>query len=165
MREEDVKDLSQFLQEFQSETDRGAALVGAALIDLRLSETLKAFFVDCSSSRALLKDGVEGALGAFGSRTLACHALGLIDDAEKETCNLIAKIRNQFAHKAHGTSFDTQAIKDHCGRFKVSLPGDPKDFKNKPRALFINAVVLTAVGLTYRAEWVAKERRISKSWP
>ena len=37
MREEDIKYFSEFLAEFQKETDRGAALVGAALIDTRLA--------------------------------------------------------------------------------------------------------------------------------
>lgn len=165
MREEDLKDFSRFLAEFQGETDRGAALVGATLIDLRLSETLKAFLVDSPSTRALLKDGVAGPLGSLGARILACHALGLIDDEEKAACTLIAGVRNKFAHRAHGTSFETQAIADQCKGFRLSLPGDPIDFVNKPRAVFINAVVLISLRLAYRSEWVAKEKRVPKSWP
>jgi mannitol operon repressor len=45
MREEDIKDFTNFLKEFQEETDRGAALVGAAIIDHRLIDTLRAFMV------------------------------------------------------------------------------------------------------------------------
>lgn len=71
-----MKDFSRFLEEFQGETDRGAALVGAALIDLRLSETLRAFLVDGPSARVLLKDSVAGPLGSLGARILACYALG-----------------------------------------------------------------------------------------
>lgn len=90
---------------------------------------------------------------------------GLIDDEEKEACTLISRVRNKFAHRAHGTSFMSKDIADQCKHFKLSLPGDPKDFTEKPRAVFINAVVLISLRLTYRAEWVAKERRASKSWP
>jgi hypothetical protein len=43
VREAGLQDYSAFLFEFQSETDRGATLVGAAMIDDRLEETLRAF--------------------------------------------------------------------------------------------------------------------------
>ncbi|UWQ53107.1 hypothetical protein [Leisingera caerulea] len=163
MREGDLKDFSNFLEEFQGESDRGAALVGAALIDLQLSETLKAFFVESSSTKALLS--TSGPLGSLNARILSCHALGLIDDTEKDACTRIAGVRNKFAHLAHGTSFETQAIADQCKGFKLSLPGKPNDFKDKPRLIFINAVVLICLRLTYRSDWVAKERRTTKSWP
>jgi mannitol operon repressor len=45
VRDVDFEDFSAFLREFQSETDRGAALVGAALIDQKLADTLRSFFV------------------------------------------------------------------------------------------------------------------------
>ena len=46
----DAKDLSQFLGELQTETDRGLPLVAAALIDEKLLEALQGFFV-CRKSR------------------------------------------------------------------------------------------------------------------
>jgi hypothetical protein len=54
MREEDIRDFSAFLKEFQTETDRGAALVGAALIDQKLSDTLRSFFVVGNTAAELL---------------------------------------------------------------------------------------------------------------
>lgn len=39
MRDEDIKNFSAFLKEFQAETDRGAALVGAALIRATLAKS------------------------------------------------------------------------------------------------------------------------------
>ncbi len=44
MRPVDVNDLNSFVRELELETDRGLPLVGAALIDDRLQETLRAFF-------------------------------------------------------------------------------------------------------------------------
>ena len=55
MREADRKDLSTFLREFESETDRGSALVGAALIDQKLADTLRSFFVLGKISNELLE--------------------------------------------------------------------------------------------------------------
>ncbi|MGB5080714.1 MAG: hypothetical protein WBO23_08220 [Burkholderiales bacterium] len=39
-----AEDLAKFVEELKRETDRGLPLVGAALIDDRLTETLRAFF-------------------------------------------------------------------------------------------------------------------------
>jgi len=57
MRDADLRDFTDFLHEFQSETDRGAALVGAALIDQKLADTLRAFFVKGKTAGELLDGG------------------------------------------------------------------------------------------------------------
>jgi hypothetical protein len=121
MREENLKDFNAFLQEFQNETDRGAALVGAAIIDLRLQETLRAFMVSNNAADELL-EGPGAPLGTFSSRIAATYALGLIDPHEKNECTMIRKIRNEFAHRAHGTTFSDPEIARHCRTLKSKLP-------------------------------------------
>lgn len=164
MREEDIKDFSAFLHEFQSETDRGAALVGAALIDQRLSDTLRSFFVVAKTAGELL-DGGTAPLGTLSARIKTCHALGLIDTHELGECDLIRKVRNGFAHSVHGTTFADPRIAALCDRLQSDLPGGREAFKENPRGMFINSVVLTVMRLTYRAEWVAREKRVTRSWP
>lgn len=164
MREDDLKDFSSFLKEFQSETDRGAALVGAALIDQKLSDILEAFMVNNKIADELL-NGANAPLGALSARTKAAYAFGLIDDHELGECDLIRKIRNEFAHSIHGTTFFDQKIHSLCKNLKSDLPGERKDFSDKPREMFINAVILIVLRLTYRSERVSKERRITKTWP
>jgi len=164
MREEDIKDFSAFLREFQSETDRGAALVGAALIDQKLADTLRAFFVSGKTAGELL-DGGTAPVGTLSSRIKACHALGLIDGFELRECDLIRKVRNEFAHSIHGTTFAEPKISALCDRLQSDLPGGREAFKDKRRQIFINAVILTVMRLTYRAEWVAKEKRVTRNWP
>jgi mannitol operon repressor len=164
MREEDVKDFQAFLQEFQSETDRGAALVGAALIDLRLTETLRAFMVSNNAADELL-EGPTAPLSSFSSRIAASFALGLIDAHEKHECHTIRKVRNEFAHRAHGTTFKDSAITKLCDDLKSNLPGDKSMYTDNPRFIFVNAVILVSLALTYRSQWVAKEKRVTKRWP
>jgi mannitol operon repressor len=164
MRDADVKDFSVFLHEFQSETDRGAALVGAALIDQRLADTLRAFMVAGKVAGELL-DGGTAPLGTFSARARASYALGLLDQHEFSECNIIRKIRNEFAHRVHGTAFTTPPIASLCHSLQSDLPDGRDGFKDNPRGIFINAVVLTVMRLTYRAEWVATERRVTRSWP
>ena len=164
MRESDLQDFTRFLGEFQGESDRGAALVGAALIDLRLSETLRAFMVGPKAAADLLEGGTA-ALGTFSSRIKATFALGLIDSHERSECDLIRKVRNEFAHQPHGITFDDPKISGPCDRLKSDLPGGRAAHVGKPRFVFINAVILTVMRLTYRAERVAAERRITRTWP
>lgn len=164
MRETDLQNFTDFLNEFQSETDRGAALVGAALIDQKLADTLRAFFVNGRTARELLEGGTA-ALGSFSARIKVAHALGLIDDLELRECNRIRKIRNEFAHSIHGLAFTEPKVSDLCFGLESDLPGGRAAFAGKPRGVFVNAVILTVLRLTYRAEWVAKERRVTKTRP
>ncbi len=92
MRLDHAEDLAQFVEELKKETDRSLPLVGAALIDEKLLETLQAFFVEGKSSKRLLMEG-NAPLGTFSSRIEACYSLGLIDEFEYQEVSLI---RNEF---------------------------------------------------------------------
>jgi|ERR1700722_5612866 len=164
MHEADVKDFKKFLKEFQSETDRGAALVGAAIIDHRLTDTLRSFMVSNKAASTLL-DGATAALGTFSSRIDATFALGLISAHEYGECHAIRKVRNEFAHSKHGTTFKDPDVKRLCDKLQSDLPGGRKKFADDPRSIFVTAVILVALALTYRADWVAKERRVTRTWP
>ena len=49
MRLDHAEDLAKFVEELKRETDRGLPLVGAALIDEKLLETMQSFFVEGKS--------------------------------------------------------------------------------------------------------------------
>lgn len=164
MREAELRDFSAFLNEFQAETDRGAAMVGAALLDQKLADTLRSFFVAGKSADQLL-DGGSAPLGTFSARIKSAHALGLIDDFEMTECNLVRKIRNEFAHGIHGTSYADIKIANMCEGLQSDLPGGRGAFKGNHRAQFVNAVCILVMRLTYRAEWVISERRETRRWP
>jgi mannitol operon repressor len=165
VRQVDLQDLAAFLREFQGESDRGAALVGAAVTDERLVETRRAFMVSNKAASSLL-DGGTAPLGTFSSRIDAAFALALIDAHEHRECHIIRKIRNEFAHSRHGVSFADRKISDLCRTFQTKMPGvQGEGLEDKPRLVFINAVILISTGLIYRAEHVAKEKRVTRSWP
>ena len=164
MREADLKDFAAFLEEFQAETDRGAALVGAALIDQKLKDTLAAFFAERRVGAELL-DGGNAPLGTLSARIKAALCLGLINRDEFHECDLIRKIRNEFAHRTHGTTFSDPVIATHCSKLRSDLPGGANAFRDNPRGVFINATILTVLRLTYRSEYVAREKRVIRAWP
>jgi len=158
-----AEDLAKFVEELKRETDRGLPLIGAALIDELLRETLRAFCCEERSSSKLL-DPANAPLGTFSSRSQACYALGLIDDHEFAEIALIRKIRNEFAHAKHGTSFQTEKVKGLCASLSSSLPEGEDYPLSDPRFRFTNSVVSMVLRLYYRPDWVATERRQPKTW-
>jgi len=158
-----AQDLAQFVDELKRETDRGLPLVGAALIDDRLTATLRAFFCEVPSSGKLL-DEPNAPLGTFSSKADACYALGLIDDFEYNEIALVRKVRNEFAHAKHGMSFAAPRVQGLCSSLMSDLPTGSNYPLQHPRFRFTNAVLCLALRLYHRPDWVALERRGSKAW-
>jgi mannitol operon repressor len=158
-----AEDLANFVEELKRESDRGLALVAAALIDDRLTETLRSLFCQGPSAARLLDEG-NAPLGTFSSRAEACFALGLIDDHEFSEITLIRKVRNEFAHAKHGISFHDTRVKGLCSSLKSHLPEGVGYPINEPRFRFTNAAVAIVLRLYHRPEWVALERRTPKAW-
>lgn len=163
MRLDHAEDLAKFVEELKAETDRGLPLVGTALIDEKLKETLEAFFIEGKSSNKLINEG-NAPLGTFSSRLEACNALGLIDQYEYSEINLLRKVRNEFAHAKHGISFQSDRIKGFCSTLTSSLPEGENYPLSDPRFRFMNAVVCIVLRLYYRPDWVMKEKRQVKDW-
>ena len=162
MRDEDIKYFSEFLAEFQKETDRGAALVGAALIDNRLEALLRSHFLKSKIAEELIEGG-NAPLGTFSSRIKLAYALGLITALEFEECEIIRRIGNDFAHGVHGLTFQEQKLSALCNNLKANTP-DGKRFDGNPRQLFINSVVLLSLALWYRPEYAAKYKAVARDW-
>lgn len=162
MTEEDIKYFSKFLKEFQSETDRGAALVGAALIDERLERILNSHFVECKQSDELL-NGVNSPLGTLNARAKLSYCLGLITTLEFKEIEIIRQVRNLFAHKVIGLTFNSQKVSDMCKNLKANFPETDESKKNA-RSLFINSVILTSLALWYRPEHSSKFKSEERVW-
>lgn len=162
MRDEDIEYFSAFLAEFQKETDRGAALVGAALIDTRLEAVLRSHFLKSKVVEDLL-DGGSAPLGTFSSRIKLAYALGLITELEFNECEIIRRIRNDFAHGVHGLTFQDQKLTALCNNLKANTP-DGKRFDGNPRQLFINSVILLSLAFWYRPEYAAKYMAVARDW-
>ena len=163
MRLDHAEDLAKFVEELKRETDRGLPLVGAALIDEKLLETLQAFIIEGKSSKKLLTKG-NAPLGTFSSRIEACFSLGLIDKFEYQEISLIRKIRNEFAHARHGISFQTEKIIGYCTSLKSEVPELEGYSTKDPKFIFMSAIVCIVLRLLNRTAWVVKERRELKAW-
>ncbi len=161
--EPEVRELSEFLNEFNKESDRGAVLVAASVLDERLSEILKAFFVDVPTSEELLQ-GYNAPLGTFASRVSTAYSLGLIQENEYKEINIIRKIRNEFGHNWKDIDFKNQQVFQLCIQLPWLGPDDIRDDTNM-RQRFDFALIGLLTDLLWRVRLVRKEKRRPKVWP
>jgi mannitol operon repressor len=166
MDEDSLAYVSAFLKEFQEESDRGAALVGAALLDARLERLLLAHMLPGKAATNLIR-GRNAPLGTFSARISMCYVLGLITSAEKHDLNLIREIRNEFAHREHGITFTESRIIGLCG--SLNSRREPITVEKMggypPRQRFNDAVLFTAMQLWYRPEHTEPFKAQKRQWP
>src|SRR5436190_12579458 len=95
-----------------------------------------------ASAEALL-DGFNAPLGTFSSRIAACHALGLISEAEFRECQIFRRARNRFAHEIHIT-FADQAVMDLSNNLTGAIREEGIEFSvrtgSRRRALFSSPI-------------------------
>jgi len=166
MKEENSKiDLfSKFLNEFQKESDRGASILAASMLDQKLKTILEDFLIECKATKLLL-EGFNAPIGTFSSRQHLAFSIGLISEYEYNDCEIVRKIRNEFAHKFElEFSFVDQKVASLCYNLQAPTPGDKIEFKDKPRTLFVNGVTLLYLNLLYREEYVKKIKLKRHDW-
>ena len=161
--EPEVLELSEFLREFNRDSEKGAVLSAGAYLDQRLVEILNSFFVDSKESNELLL-GFNAPIGTFSARIKATYSLGLIQQNEYEELNIIRKVRNEFAHSWKKVSFTDNKIKDLCGSLPWVGPEELEE-SSEPRARFTFLVSILLADLLWRVRLIQKERRIIKIWP
>lgn len=150
-----------FLHDFNKETERGAALAAAAMIDDQLGRIIEAFMIPNKGSQALVS-GFNAPLGSFASRIEAAFGLGLISETEYRECGLIRKVRNEFAHQIK-VSFATEKVVRLCGQLQLSAK-DYGDVRVETRGQFTTAAVALILNLTNRPHYVGQRRLQPVEW-
>jgi len=106
-----------FAQNIQAESDRGAIMLAATMVDDALKERLASNFHAASrDDREKLFD-YAGPAGTFSSRILLAKALGIIAPETRDTIDLIRHMRNACAHAQNALDFDSPAIRDAYALF------------------------------------------------
>ena len=157
-----LKDFAPFLDDLNSESERGAVLISVSYMERQLKEIVSAFLCEGDASAHLL-EGFNAPLGTLAARTAAAAALGLISGQEYRELETIRKIRNQFAHDHH-TSFSDQGIVDRCRNLGFSAK-DYGDVVVDSRSQFTTAALALILNLTNRSYYVSKKRLTFGNWP
>lgn len=151
----------EFLGDFNKETERGAALAAAAMLDELLGRVIEAFLIPNNGNKALL-DGFNAPLGTFSARIAAAFALGLISEIEYRECELIRKIRNEFAHQIK-VSFQTKKVMSLSAQLQLSAKSYG-EVHVTTRAQFTTATIALILNLTNRPFYVGEKRLQMGNW-
>jgi|HubBroStandDraft_1064217.scaffolds.fasta_scaffold382651_1 hypothetical protein len=112
-----------FVAEFGLESDRAAAILGAAKLDELLRRMLDRFFVpDPHKKYGLLGNSGDQALSSFSARTKAAFRLGLIDEEFALSLDIIRKIRNRFAHEVEAGSLAEEPYREWVKELARPIP-------------------------------------------
>lgn len=114
------QELNPFFHHLEKETERACAVLGTALVDSRLKDLFKRRLIQNQKMLVHLLD-FTGPLSEFGVRIHVARALAWIDGPAAEDLQVIAKVRNRFAHVAdHTFSFASDEIKGLCAGLRSS---------------------------------------------
>lgn len=95
------------------ESDRGAALVGAAHLEGLLVKILYAYLGSDNHTRKNASEPLldsMGPLGSFSEKIRLCYALGFITREQFEDIEIIRKLRNEFTHSTDPVDFTDKRI-------------------------------------------------------
>ena len=156
---------AEFVEQFDQESDRGAALICAALLDEQLRSLIAAFLIeDESEVEELLgsESKLERPLSHFSARIRAAYCLGLISEDERHDLTLIRRIRNDFAHDLDSSSFTKREIADRCRSFRLAKERQERLAAFAPvpaRQRFLLIASLISISLKHRPATIEIERR------
>lgn len=111
--------LETLVAEMGGDSDRAAAIVGAAWVEEALGDSISSFLESHAESAKRLFNG-SAPLASFSAKIDLARLLGITDDEIRSDLHSIRVIRNEFAHGiAHKSdhsrlSFSTPHIKDRC---------------------------------------------------
>lgn len=108
-----------------NESDRGAVLVTASMLDDVLLKLLQVRLIAGKSTENLLT-GYNAPLGSFSARIDAAMSVGVISEEYWNELHLLRKIRNKLAH-AVTKSLSDQDLIDQCNCLKLCLPDKATD--------------------------------------
>ena len=97
-------------EQLRSETDRGALIVAAALLEDALEHMLSARLVPSPERDDELFSGPYAPLSTFSAKIDFAYRVGLIRLSVRSSLHLLRKIRNEFAHSTTVGGFESQSV-------------------------------------------------------
>jgi DNA-binding MltR family transcriptional regulator len=100
------------VKEIQEQTDRGSAVVGAAMMEEMISVVLQKRMSEMNRAHYDAFFGLNGPGGSLSNKIELFYAFGLCNDTLYKSMHDIRSIRNKFAHRIEPLSFDDPSIAD-----------------------------------------------------
>jgi hypothetical protein len=133
--------------EIEKQTDRGAAIVPASLLDNMLENLIAARLIVQSSKRRKALFRQYAPLHSFSAKIELGFALGLFNNERRESLELIREVRNKFAHNLEATSFDHSEIAAIVEAKVPQKVGEYKTLSSRQKFLFTCNTLIVFLGL------------------
>jgi DNA-binding MltR family transcriptional regulator len=102
---------SEAFSQLENDSDRAVGIVAGAIVEQRLTEAIKARFVQNDTIIKRMFDISNGPIGTFGAKIDLAFLMGIISTEARTDLRAMKDIRNSFAHKLEIDSFEHQEIK------------------------------------------------------
>ena len=112
-----LSDHNKIVKEFETESDRGAAVLAGSLVENYLAMYMKSNMIDDGKLDDLFHG--FGPFSTFSQRYKSAYAFGLISKQQKKALSTIQDIRNEFAHRPFITTFEEQKISALCKSISI----------------------------------------------
>ena len=106
-----------FGEQLEQESDRGAALVGLAFLDVMLKRLFEAKMLDGAIAKKLLN--YPGPLSTAAARSDVAYGLGWIGAKTYRDLVTLRNIRNRFAHAHEPIKFTDSAVESLCAKLEL----------------------------------------------
>jgi hypothetical protein len=111
------RDLDLIIRELKAQSDRGAAIIAASLLEQLLEDAIVARFRPLLKGQKELLFGPMRPLSSFSAKIELGYAIGLYGEVAHKNFDMIRDVRNKFAHVFDVLSFDHPDV--------VELVNDP----------------------------------------
>jgi DNA-binding MltR family transcriptional regulator len=140
------------VREIEEQTDRGAAIIGAALLEERLSEAIRSRLraapdtTPNGNRKVDVRDQIlspSRTLGDFSVKIDLAYTLGFFGEQCYRDLYYVRKIRNEFAHIQEPITFETQNIRAWCSELwipKNLFPMGQRVPPSSPRGQYLRVV-------------------------
>lgn len=113
-------------EEIRTKDERVAAILGVAVIDVRLEKILRIFLIQETTGKNELTEVDklfsfvdQGPLATIVNRARFAYCVGVISKDELEDIKILAEIRNIFAHHLFDCTFEQEDIKKLIYKLKI----------------------------------------------
>lgn len=140
-------DINDILAELDTQSDHGAALIGANLVEIYLLRAMMSRMIGMNNILNVMFYGQGAPLNTFSSRIYVAHAIGILGPISFRHINIIREIRNKFAHEVRRIDFSHPPIKKMCDQLIFVDDESWKPNFSEERRRFTSTVVSLSAAL------------------
>ena len=114
--------LSSYYKLISEESDRGAVIIAASILDESLGNILKSFLLQPAGKTDDLLDGAYAPLGSFSAKIELSFRLGIIRKPVRRQLMLFKSIRNDVAHRLSVATLEDEACRSRMVEILKATP-------------------------------------------